>query len=81
MKTDDIVNEIKREINDDPTIHGAAHILVFSCKTGIWPFQKSDIRVGGIVHSESDKKKAEEHAKHAAGDLPVVNEIEVVPKK
>ena len=80
MSAEEIAVEVKREIGDDPTIEGAAHILVFARKTGIWPFRKEDIRLSGIVHVESDKAKAEVHAKHAAGDLPVVNEIEVVPK-
>ena len=80
MNAEEVVVEIKREISDDPTIEGAAHILVFARKTGVWPFRKEDIRISGIVHLESDKSKAEEHAKHAAGDIPVVNEIEVVPK-
>ncbi len=78
MDLDDVVRTIKGRISDDPTIEGAAHILVFSRKTGVWPFQKHDIRISGIVHKESDKVKAEEHAVQAAGDTPVVNEIEVV---
>ena len=80
---DEIVTAIKREIADDPTIEGAAHILVFHSKKGFGPFKKSEIHISGIVHTEKDKQKAEEHAKHEAGDqLPVVNEIELAkPRK
>ena len=75
---DDLVNEIKREIGDDPTIEGASHILVFNGKKGL--FGKPEVHLGGIVHVESDKRKAEEHAHHAAGVVPVVNNIEVTEK-
>ena len=78
MKPDEIVDEIKREIGDDPTIEGRAHILVFAGKKGFGPLKKYEIRLSGIVHAEGTKKKAEEHARHAAGETPVVNEIEVV---
>jgi len=81
MKPSEIADEIKREIIDDPTIDGATHVHVFAGKSGMWPFKKADIRLTGIVHSEGDSAKAEAHAKYAAGVIPVVNEIEVVPSK
>ena len=80
LRPDEIVDEIKREINDDPTIEGRSHVLVFAGKKGFGPFKKYEIRLSGIVHIESDRRKAEEHARHAAGELPVVNEIEVVER-
>ena len=73
---DAVVTEIKREINDDPTIAGASHILVYKQKKGL--FGKTDIVIGGTVHNDSDKSKAEEHAQHAAGGIVIVNNIEVV---
>ena len=79
MKPEEVVERIKREIADDPTIEGRAHVLVFAGKKGFGPFKKHEVRLSGIVHKESDKVKSEEHAHHAAGIIPVVNEIEVVP--
>lgn len=81
MEPDQVVEGIKRKILDDSTIEGRAHILVFAQKNGVWPFRKVEIRLTGIVHQESDRKKAEEYASHDAGEIPVVNEIEVVDKK
>lgn len=81
LTPEEIVNEIKREINDDPTIEGAAHILVFAAKKGFGPFGKKQIHLKGIVHRELDRKKAEEHGHHAAGEMTVINEIEVAPSK
>ena len=81
LSAEEIATEAKREISDDPTIAGAAHILVFARKKGFGPFKKYEVHLSGIVHTESDKRKAEEHARHAAGEMPVVNEMEVVPPK
>ena len=80
MTLKEIADEIKREINDDPTIEGARHIYVFTRKKGAWPFRKEEICLSGDVQKEMDREKAMEHAKHAAGDTPVNNEI-VVSKK
>ena len=81
MTSTEIAAEIKREINDDPTIDGARHIYVFTSKKGIWPFRRSEIHMSGDVHKESDKNKAMEHAKHAAGDTPVFNDIIISPPR
>jgi osmotically-inducible protein OsmY len=80
-KAEDIATDVKRQIIDDPTIAGAAHILVFARKKGFGPFKKEEIHLTGIVHVDSDKKKAGEYAQRAAGELKVVNEIEVTPSK
>lgn len=79
INADDAVNDIKRKILDDPTIEGAKHILVFVGKKGFGPFKKLEIRLGGFVHSDADKKKAEEYAKQSAPGMTLVNEIEVQP--
>lgn len=81
MEPDAIVDTIKRAIAGDSTIQGADHILVFAQPKGFWPFRKTQIRLTGIVHQESDKKKAEEYAQQNAGDIPVESEIEVVPRR
>lgn len=77
LKPDQIATEIGREIGDDPTINGSERIMVSAQKTGSWPFKKHVIKLAGTVRRESERKKAEEHAHHAAGELPVVNEIQV----
>lgn len=81
MTSTELAAEIKREITDDPTIDGARHIYVFVSKKGIWPFRKDEIHMSGDVHKESDKNKAMEHAKHAAGDTPVFNDILITPPR
>ena len=81
MTPTEIAEEIKREITDDPTIEGARHIYVYAKNKGIWPFRKAEIHMTGDVHKESDKNKAMEHAKHAAGDTPVFNEIIITPPR
>lgn len=74
---EEIVNEITKKIVNDPTIERNEHILVSFGKKGFGPFKKPEFRLKGVVHKESDKAKAEEHAKASAGDTPVVSEIEV----
>lgn len=81
MTPTEIAEEIKRELTDDPTIEGARHIYVYSKKKGIWPFRTAAIYLAGDVHKESDKQKAMEHAKHAAGDTEVFNEIIITPAR
>lgn len=79
MTPAEIAEQIKKVINEDPTIEGARHIYVFTKKTGTWPFRKEAIYLSGDVYNEADKKKATEHALHAAGDWPVHNDIIITP--
>ena len=74
---EEVVNEITKKILNDPTIERNEHILVSLEKKGFGPFKKPRILLKGVVHKESDKEKAEEHAKSSAGVTPVVNEIEL----
>ena len=81
MKTaDETAIEIKKKVDDDPTIEGAEHILAFASKKGFGPFKKTEIHLKGVVPTEADKRKAEEHARHSAASIPLVNEIEVRPR-
>ena len=77
---DETANEVRRKIDDDPTIEGAEHISTFASKKGFGPFKKAEIHLQGVVRSESDKRKAEEHARHSAASIPIVNEIEIQRK-
>jgi hypothetical protein len=79
ISADDAAAEIKRMINDDPTISGASYVLVYARKKGFGPWKKEEIYLNGHINSEMDKKKAEEIAHHSAGGRPVINEIEVKP--
>jgi hypothetical protein len=71
-------DEIKRIINDDPTIQEPDHILVYAEKKGFLFFKKEEIHLDGTVHSETDRKKAEELARHYSGGRALVNKIEVL---
>lgn len=77
---EEVVNEITKKLLNDPTIERNEHILVSFEKKGFGPFKKPQIRLKGVVHKESDKNKAEEHATASAGDTPVINEIELRSK-
>ena len=81
ISADDAAAEIKRMINDDPTISGATYVLVYASKKGFGPWKKEEIHLNGHVDTEIDKKKVEELALHSAGGRPVINEIEVKSKR
>jgi hypothetical protein len=70
-------SEIKRIIDDDPTIRGSGHILVSVSKRGFWFFKKEQIHLTGKVQDAHDRKKAEEIARHSAGGRELLNEITV----
>lgn len=71
-------SEIKRIINDDPTILDSDHILVSAEKKGVLFFKKEEIHLDGSVHHDTDKRKAEDIARHYSGGRELVNEIKVV---
>ena len=73
-------NEIKRMIDDDPTISDRRHILVVPRKRGALFFKKEEIHLTGTVQSEVDKRKAEEIARHSAAGREILNEIDVGEK-
>ena len=80
ISADDAAVEIKKMINDDPTIPGATYVLVYASSKGIGPWKKEEIHLSGHVKSEIEKKKVEELANHSAAGRPIINSIEVTPK-
>ena len=70
-------SEIKRIINDDPTILESDHILVSAEKKGFLFFKREEIHLDGTVHHDTDKRKAEDVARHYAGSRELVSEIRV----
>ena len=81
ISAEDAAAEIKRMINDDPTISGRTYVLVYAQKNGFGPWKKEEIHLNGHVDTEKDREKAEEIALHSAGGRPVINELEVSAKK
>lgn len=71
-------NEIKRIINGDPTILESDHIRVSAEKKGVLFFKKEEIHLDGSVHHDTDRKKAEEIARHYSGGRDLISEIAVV---
>jgi hypothetical protein len=71
-------SEIKRIINGDPTILESDHIHVSAEKKGFLFFKKEEIHIGGSVHHDTDKRKAEDVARHYAGGRQLVSEIKVI---
>ena len=71
-------SEIKRIINDDPTILDSERILVSAEKKGILFLKKEEIHLDGSVHHDTDKRKAEDIARHYSGGRELINKIKVV---
>ena len=71
-------NEIKRIIDDDPTILESEHIHVFADKKGFLFFKKEEIHLDGSVHHATDKRKAEDVARHYGGGRELISGITVV---
>ena len=71
-------SEIKRIINGDPTILESEHILVSAEKKGMLFFKKEEIHLDGSVHHDTDRKKAEDIARHYSGGRELVSDIRVV---
>ena len=80
ISADDAAAEIKRMINDDPTIGGRTYVLVYARTKGFGPWKKEEIYLNGHVDTEKDKAKAEELALHSAAGRPVINELEISKK-
>ncbi len=74
---DRVQDEILKVINDDPTIEGAAHIVVSVEKKGVWPRAKEVVVLKGSVRSNSDRAKAEKIATMHAAGREVVNDISI----
>ena len=81
LSAEDAAAEIKRMINDDPTITGATYVLVYARKKGFGPWKKEEIYLSGHVESQADINKVEEIAKHSAGGRPIINQLEVSEHK
>lgn len=81
ISANDAAAEIKRMINDDPTISGAKYVLVYARKKGFGPWKKEEIYLSGHVDSEKDKTKADEIAHHSAGGRTVINQLTVTSPK
>ena len=63
-----VQNEIQKVIGEDPTIRDAHRIIVTVEKQSIFKGGKEIVSLKGHVHTEQDKKKANELAHlHAAG--------------
>lgn len=79
LTADEAAVEIKREINDDPTIQEPQHIIVTVAKKKGFSLAKKKpvIILDGKVHTEKDRQKAEEIARHCAGVMELSNEIQL----
>ena len=77
LSANEAAAEIKRMVNDDPTISGGTYVLVFARKKGFGPWKKEEIHLSGHVTNEIEKKKVEEIAQHSAAGRAIVNSIEV----
>ncbi len=77
ISADDAVEEIKKMINEDPTITGAKYVLVYVQKKGFARWKKEEIHLNGHVGSEMERKKIVELANHSAAGRPVISELEV----
>jgi hypothetical protein len=77
IDVDDAVEEIKRMINEDPTITGAKYVLVYAQKKGFLRWKKEEIHLNGHVKNEIERKKIEELATHSAAGRPIINDLEV----
>jgi osmotically-inducible protein OsmY len=73
-----VQTEIEKDISDDPMIREAMRIEVVVKKTGILGFGKESVVLGGSVHSENDKKRAEQIASFHSGGRPIIDEIQVL---
>ena len=78
LNATETASEIKRIINDDPTILESDHIHVFAEKKGFIFFRKEEIRLDGSVHHDTDKRKAEDVARHYSGGREFINGIRVI---
>ncbi|MAG13696.1 MAG: hypothetical protein CMN78_03765 [Spirochaetales bacterium] len=77
LSADQAANEIKRIINDDPTISEARHITVTAFRKGFIK-KKESIHLDGSVHNNIDRKKAEDIARQYSGRRELVNGIHIV---
>jgi hypothetical protein len=77
ISAEDAAAEIKKMINDDPTISGGTYVIVYARKKGFGPWKKEEIYLSGHVKSEKDRQKVEEIAQHSAGGRPIVNQVEI----
>ena len=77
LSADQTATEIKRIINDDPTISEGRRIIVTASRKGFIK-KKESIHLDGSVHTDTDRKKAEDIARQYSGNRELVNEIQVL---
>ena len=77
LSADQTATEIKRIINDDPTIEEARHIVVTASKRGFFK-KKESIHLDGSVRSDVDRRKAEDIARQYCGARELINKIHVI---
>lgn len=75
--TEKICTEIRKVIDDDPSIRDSSHITLTTQKHGFWVFGDEEIVLSGRVRSERERERVSEIASSHAHGKSVSNNLSV----